>query len=295
MSSVFDTMGSISSIDASNRRKELIRLSIEGENESIILDNAYIMNFEATSACDYQLSRSISGDYLYTAFGYDAIPVTIHGFQALVADPSSGSATPAEDAETFYTYNCISAENPKVIKITTGSSGIVTNGAVYRGFMVSYTKKPFGESKANGYGFAITFICEKYPNPALLNKIKEEEEARPIFTFLNDLINDARIAANRLRNEVNDHVNRTAVEPTKKVAKEYANKLLNKIPKKYRDNFKNWTGRDINDIADSAVDIATDKVAKYLVYNNTSEFVAAVANLSEGVAQKIYNKLKFLE
>lgn len=160
---VFGSGTSVVSVYDSNR-KELILI----EPDDNMFKAVYLMNFESSDRADYQVNKSILRDFMYTSFGHGLTTITVAGFQAVGIDTSnnnmasiSTNTSRADDIEEYYRKHCISGPDPKVYQITTGTSAIVKKPSVYRGYMVSFSRKPMGEEKIQGYGFSIGFICVK--------------------------------------------------------------------------------------------------------------------------------------
>ena len=149
-------------------RPELILLQVDGNTW---FSDSFIMNFESTDKADYQINKNIDNKFLFSAFGHSITTLVIHGFQSGSVTVASKSGNNIKldkspintDIETIYRTHCISSKDPKLVKITTGTSGVCSNGSVYKGLMVAFTKKPMGEDKIVGYGFTLTFVCERDP------------------------------------------------------------------------------------------------------------------------------------
>lgn len=164
MSTVFSSGPSVVAVK-NNDRKELILLQ-DMTGNTALLGHTFIMNFDSSVRADYQLGKSMAKEFIYTTFGDSIITLNLAGYQSSTTeymdDKGKKERSPGtEDAEKFYMDNCISSSKPKLIKITVGTSGVVTGGTVYKGFMVAFSKKPMGEDKMQGYGFTITFVCER--------------------------------------------------------------------------------------------------------------------------------------
>lgn len=162
---MFASGSSVVSVE-DNTRKLLIL--IEGDSTDAIFNSVFILNFESSDNADYQINKNIMKDFIYTAFGHSVTMITIHGLQTSNFDSSSngmrnitrgGGTTP--DIEEYYRKHCISSSEPKILKITTGTGDVVSKPSVYRGYMVAFSRKPMGEDKIQGYGFSITFVCER--------------------------------------------------------------------------------------------------------------------------------------
>lgn len=155
---------------ADNSRSELILLSPESGSGDNIFLNVYIMNFSSIDKADYQINKNIDQSFIYSTFGHAVTALTVHGFQApdMNVINSKNKITTSrkryKDIETVYREWCIASPTPEIIKIVTGNSasdGIVKEGTVHRGLMVAFEKKPMGEEKIQGYGFTISFICQR--------------------------------------------------------------------------------------------------------------------------------------
>lgn len=165
MSKVFDASVPVMAV-YDNSRKELIVLQAMGKSD-VLFNDTFIMNFSSNDRADFQLSKSLANGFGFTAFGHNITTIVISGYQAKGTKyfrngSADNSITGSSDAENFYRKHCISSDDPSLIKITTGTSGAVDNGTVYRGYMVAFSKKPMGTEKIQGYSFDITFACEKY-------------------------------------------------------------------------------------------------------------------------------------
>ena len=136
-----------------NTRTELILVEFEGAkaNEPKPFSNLYIMNFESSDKSDYMVNKDIANSFLFTSFGHSATTMILSGYQSsgVTQTRDKGKtltkSNPTDDAEYIYRQYCISGPTPRTLRITTGVNGIVTKGSVYRGYMVSFTKKPMGE------------------------------------------------------------------------------------------------------------------------------------------------------
>lgn len=158
-----DNRASVMAI-ADTSRKVLIHIQPVSNNVKLFPDT-FIMNFESADKSDYQLNKSLSNTFLFNAFGHSVTTIVVSGFQAdaVYADSDVGvnsvSSTPPVNIEEYYRKYCISSDTPALFKLAISEAdAIMKNPTIYHAYMVSFTRKPMGEAKVNGYGFSISFI-----------------------------------------------------------------------------------------------------------------------------------------
>lgn len=122
--------------------------------------DTFIMNFESADKADYQLSKSLSNAFLFNSFGHSMTTIGVSGFQAsdIWLDSSKNNGNPI-NIEEYYREYCIASDTPVLFKLAISESdAIMKTPTIYHAYMVSFTRKPMGEAKINGYGFSISFI-----------------------------------------------------------------------------------------------------------------------------------------